>query len=307
MSKCLWEWECNITPFSGTMPTLGLSHPERLVYYPVVLILDPLQCVGHLQPPYGFAVHDRELAPLIFALRNGLFEALQLLSQHAEAMYLCGERGVAESGDSSIHTLSVLSSHLKPFQLLRAIHRLSVEMEDRRGVQGFGVHLVAVVAQSNDDGVWVEYDLYILRLSDFPVYVRDGERNEVVSQVWLETWRDLAAAGAVAPLVQREASGGGGVWCLARVVRIRERAYEHVLSWVKFLLAHIARCAAPRAARCWCTDQRSASRAAILAFLLAVAFVNCSSLHSEQTFLIAACDALWLVKGDRQRDLRSEE
>src|SRR6266702_1611945 len=120
----------------------------------------------------------------------------------------------------------------------------------------------------------------------------------MVSAVWFEPQRDFVPFVAIASLVQREASGGGHVWGLMWVVRILEHPYEEVLSWVKISLAPITGGVAPWSARCWCTDRRSASRAAIFALLLVVALANCLSLHIEQTFRSAVCDALRFVEGD---------
>ncbi len=75
-------------------------------------------------------------------------------------------------------------------------------MEDGRGVQWLGVHLVAVVSKSYDDGVWVEYDLYILRLLNFTIQVGDGEGDVVIPAVGLEPRWDSFSFDAVAPLVQ---------------------------------------------------------------------------------------------------------
>ncbi len=144
----------------------------------------------------------------------------------------------------------------------------------------------------------MEYDLHILRLPDVAFRISDGKGDEVVPAVGLKPQWDFVPFNAVAPLVQREASSGGRVWGLVGVVRIFECPYEEVLSWVEVSFALITGGAASRSTRCWCTDRRSASHAAIFALLLATALANCSSFHVEQTFRSAVCDALWFAKGD---------
>src|SRR6266702_2674045 len=120
----------------------------------------------------------------------------------------------------------------------------------------------------------------------------------MVPAVWFEPQQDFVPFNTIASLVQREASGGGRVWGLVGVVRIFERPYEEVLSWVKVPLASVTGGAAPRSTHCWCADRHSAACAAIFALLLAMALANCSSLHIEQTFCSAVCDALGLVERD---------
>src|SRR6266702_7754361 len=172
-------------------------------------------------------------------------------------------------------------------------------MEDGSGVQRLGVHLVAIVAQPHDYGVRVEYDLYILRLLDFALRTGDGEGDKTVPAVELEPRRNSPLLGAVTPLVQGKTSSGGGIRGLVRFVRIFERPYEDVLSWVEVLLASVTGGTTPGAARCRRAARHSASRAAIRALLFATALANCSSLHVAHTFCIATCDALWFAKGDR--------
>ncbi len=74
-------------------------------------------------------------------------------------------------------------------------------MEDGRGVQGFRIHLVAIVTQPNDDRVGMEYDLHILRLPDVAVGSLDGERDEVVPAVWCEPERDFVLFELVASFI----------------------------------------------------------------------------------------------------------
>src|SRR6266702_362136 len=177
-------------------------------------------------------------------------------------------------------------------------------MKDWRGIQRLGVHLVAVVAQSNDDGVWVEYDLHILRLPNVAIWSLDGERNEVVSVISFESHWHCVGPCAVTPLVQGVAQGSGCIWGFIRVIRIFDIVNERVLSWVN-VLAHVTSGAASRAMHCRCTAWCSASHAAIFALLFAMAFVNCSSLHVEHTFWIALCSstAPGFFERDWQRDL----
>src|SRR6266702_70066 len=209
------------------------------------------------------------------------------------------ERGVIEATDHSIRLVLSLRPQLERLELFCSVYRLPVIVEDGRGVQRLGVYLVAVIPQSYDDGVWVEYDLHILRLSDIALWTGDGEGNEVVSIVGLESQRNFIPFDVVAPLVQREAGGSGRIRCLLRSVRIFEHPYKEMLSWVEVVFAPITSGAAPWAARCRCTDRHSASRAAIFALLFATALANCLSLHIEQTFRSAVCDALRFPEGDR--------
>src|SRR6266702_4574664 len=287
------------------MPTLltTSSHPQRVVYQPIILILNPCQRVGHLQSPNGATVHAGHLAPPIFALRNSFFEPLQFLCHDAESVDFRRERGVVEATNHSIGLLLAFRPQLERFELRSSIHRLPIVMKDRRGIQRLGVYFVAVVPQSYDNGVWVEYDLHILRLLNVALWTGDREGDESISAVGLKPRRGPFSFDAVAPLVQGEASSGGRIWGFVRVVRIFERPYEDVLSWVEILLASVTGGTTPRATRRWRASRRSASRAAIRALLLATALANCLSLHVEQTFRIAVCDALWFVKGDRQWDL----
>ena len=74
-------------------------------------------------------------------------------------------------------------------------------MEDGRGIQGLCVHLVAIIAQPDDDGIQMEYDLHILHLPDFAIQCLDGEQDEVVSIILLKPLRDFVTWGAVASLI----------------------------------------------------------------------------------------------------------
>ncbi len=214
-------------------------------------------------------------------------------------MDFSSERGVVEATNHSVRLVLSFCPLLEQLELLGSVHGLPIVVEDGCGVQGLRVHLVAVVAQPNDYGVGMEYDLYILRLPDIAVRPFDGEQDEIAPAVRCKSKRDFIPLESVAPLVQREASGSGRVGSFIRLVSVGKGAYEWVLSWVKVALTHIAGGATPRATRCRCTVRRSASRAAIFAFLLAAALANCSSLHVEQTFRSAICDALGLFEGDR--------
>ncbi len=207
------------------------------------------------------------------------------------------QRGVVKAVDHAIGLLLSLHTHLEYLQFLRPIHRLPIIVEDGCGVQGFGIDLVAVVLQPNDDGVRVEYDLHILCLFDVTIQPLDGERDKVVPIIPLESQWDCIMRGTIASLVQGEACHSGHIWGFIRVVRVFKGAYELVLSWVQLPLAHVAVGAAPWAAHCQCAARRSASHAAILALLLVTALANCSSLHVEHTFLIASC-VLVVLKRD---------
>ncbi len=96
------------------------------------------------------------------------------------------KRGVVEVMDHSVRLILAFCPYLEHFELLSPVHRLPIIVEDGRGVQGLGVHLVAVIAQPDDDGVWVEYDLHILRLFGVTVQTVDGERDKVVPVIWFE-------------------------------------------------------------------------------------------------------------------------
>src|SRR6266702_5640516 len=121
----------------------------------------------------------------------------------------------------------------------------------------------------------------------------------MIPRVRFEPWWDLVASNLVTSLIQREAGRRGGIGGFVWAVSVFQCAYELVLSWVEVLLAHIAGGAAPWATHRWRTDWHSASRAAILALLMAMALTNCSSLHVEQTFRSAVCDALRFPEGDQ--------
>ncbi len=120
-------------------------------------------------------MHRRELAPSILTLRNSFLKSLQLLSHHTETMDFGSERGVIEATNYSVRL--VLSFHplFEQLELLGSVYGLPIVVEDGRGVQGFRIHLVAVVAQPNDYRVGVKYDLHILRLPDVAVRPFDGE------------------------------------------------------------------------------------------------------------------------------------
>ncbi len=177
-------------------------------------------------------------------------------------------------------------------------------MKDWRGIQRLGVHLVAVVVQSNDDGVWVEYDLHILHLPNVAIWSLDGERNEVVPIISFESHRHCVGPCVVTPLVQGVAQGSGHVRGFIRIIRIFDIVNEWVLSWVN-VLAHVTSGVAPRATCCRCTAWCSASHAAIFTLLFAMAFVNSSSLHIEHTFWIALCSGAvpGFFEWDQQQDL----
>src|SRR6266702_957307 len=129
------------------MPTLltTSSHPQRVVYQPIILILNSCQRVGHLQSPNGAAVHAGHLTPPIFALRNSFFEPLQFLCHDAELMDFSLERRVVEATEHSISLFLAFRPQLERFELWSSVHRLPIVVEDGRGIQRLGVHLVAIV------------------------------------------------------------------------------------------------------------------------------------------------------------------
>src|SRR6266702_3067080 len=200
--------------------------------------------------------------------------------------------------DHAVHLLPSFGIHLEFLQLLHLVDRLPIIMEDRHSVQGLGVHLVTVIAQSDNKGVWVEYDLHVLHLLNLTICSFDRECDEVFPIVSLESWWDCVAGSLVTPFVQREPCSCDYVRSLVRIVRVFQDAYKWMLSWVEFPIGHVAGCTTPQAACCWCTDWCSASCAAIFVLLLVMALANCSSLHIEHTFPMACCDLLWLPKRD---------
>ncbi len=74
-------------------------------------------------------------------------------------------------------------------------------MVDRGGIQRLAVHLVAVVMQPYDDGVWMEYHLHVLCLLDLAIGHFDGERDEMISIISLESHQDCVGVGVIASLV----------------------------------------------------------------------------------------------------------
>src|SRR6266702_1931668 len=192
--------------------------------------------------------------------------------------------------------------HLEYLQLLGLVYRLPIVVEDGRSIQRLGINLVTIVVQPDDNGVQVEYDLHILCLLNVALRSCDGECDEVIPIVLLEPGWSRAIDGVVTPVVQGESCSCSCIWGFIWVVSVCEDVQEWVLSWVEIPFAHAAGGTAPRAVHCRCTDRHSASRAAILALLLAMAFANCSSLHVEHTFLIALCDMLGFPKRNWYRD-----
>src|SRR6266702_3776218 len=120
-------------------------------------------------------MHTCDFSPLILTLRDSSLESPQLLSHDMEAVNFGLKRWVVEATDHSVRLFLAFRPQLELLELFSLVHRLPIVVEDGCGVQWLGVHLVAVIAQSHDDGVWVEYDLYILRLFDVAIWVGDGE------------------------------------------------------------------------------------------------------------------------------------
>ncbi len=279
-----------------------LVPPQCVIHQSFILILNLCQRIRHLQPPNDPAVHSGQLPPLVLALHNGFFNLLQLLGHDAVLMDLSCKQGIVEVTDHPVHLVFAFLSQLELLELFSPVHGLPIVMKDGRGIQRLGEQLAAVVVESDNNGVQVEYDLHILCLLSAAVQLRDGEGDEVIPQVQFEPRQNFIALGLVAPLVQGEASCRGHIGGFIQVVSIFEHVYERMLSWVKVLLAYVAGGVAPRAACCWCADQCTASQAAIRTLLFAMALANCSSLHVEQTFRSAVCDTLRFFKGDQQRD-----
>ncbi len=120
-------------------------------------------------------MHTSEFPPSFLTLHNSFFEPLQLLGHNAESMDLGRERGVVEVTDHPVRLVLAFCPQLELLELFSSVHGLPVVMKDGHGVQWFGEYLAAVVAQPDDDGVRVEYDLYILCLLDGSVCIRDRE------------------------------------------------------------------------------------------------------------------------------------
>src|SRR6266702_7954452 len=118
------------------MPTLltTSSHPQRVVYQPIILILDPCQRVGHLQSPNGAAVHASHLAPPIFALRNSFFEPLQFLCHNTKSVDFSLKRRVFEATEVSVGLLLTFRPQLERFELWSSVHRLPIIVVDGCGV-----------------------------------------------------------------------------------------------------------------------------------------------------------------------------
>src|SRR6266702_2444040 len=142
-------------------------------------------------------------------------------------------------------------------------------------------------------------NLHVLRLPGFAIRACDGEGYKVIPIISYESRWNSQTGDGVATLVQRVARRGGGIGSLSGVLSIFNCAHEKVLIWVKLLRAYVAGVPAPWASRCWCTDRRSASRAANFALLLATAFAKSPSLHREQTLCTVLCIADWVAKQDR--------
>src|SRR6266568_1070970 len=120
-------------------------------------------------------MHTGYLPPTILALRNSFFEPPQFLRHYMESVNFSLERRVIEATDHSIGLFLAFRPQLERLKLLSSVYRLPVVVEDGRGVQRLGVNLVAVVPQPYDNGIWVEYDLHILRLSDVAFRTGDGK------------------------------------------------------------------------------------------------------------------------------------
>ncbi len=63
----------------------------------------------------------------------------------------------------------------------------------------------------------------------------DREWDEMSSLISLESHWDCVGVGVVAPLIEREAFGGGGIWGFLQVVRVLEYSNKWMLSWVYVL------------------------------------------------------------------------
>src|SRR6266702_3330535 len=116
------------------MPTL-LVLLQHIVHQSFILILDPQQCVCHLQLSDGLAVHASELPPSILRLCNGFFKSLQLLSHDMESMDLGCERGVVEAMDHPVRLVLTFRPQFELLKLFSSVHRLPIVVEDGSSVQ----------------------------------------------------------------------------------------------------------------------------------------------------------------------------
>ncbi len=182
------------------MPTL-LVPPQHIVHHPFILILDPQQRIRHLQLSDGLAMHAGELPPSVLTFCDSFFEPLQLLRHDMEPMDFGRKRGVIEVTDHSIRLVLAFCPQLELLELFSSVYGLPVIVKDGRGIQWLGKNLAAVVAQPNNERVWVEYDLHILCLLDDPVWSHDRERDEVIPHVWFEPRWDFIASDLVASLI----------------------------------------------------------------------------------------------------------
>ncbi len=62
--------------------------------------------------------------------------------------------------DHLVHLVLAFCPQLKLLELFSSVHGLPIIVEDGHGIQRLGEYLAAVIAQPDDDRVWVEYDLY---------------------------------------------------------------------------------------------------------------------------------------------------
>jgi len=90
-------------------------------------------------------------------------------------MDLGRERGVIEATDHLVHLVLAFRPQLELLELFSSVYGLPVIVKDGHGIQRLGEYLAAVIAQPDDDRVWVEYDLHILRLLNSAVQPHDRE------------------------------------------------------------------------------------------------------------------------------------
>ncbi len=82
----------NITPFSALAPTQDpLVDAERIIHEPLIVRVDPLIHVSHLQPSNSSQLSCCQLPPCFFVLHQHYLHPLQLGCQHAESVNLCLE------------------------------------------------------------------------------------------------------------------------------------------------------------------------------------------------------------------------
>ena len=87
--------------------------------------------------------------------------------------------------------------HLEHLQLLRSVYRLPIIVVDGQSIQRLAVYFVAIVPQPYNDGVGVQDGLDVLGLPCVAIGLFDGEWDEMISIISLESRWDRVHVGAV--------------------------------------------------------------------------------------------------------------